>query len=134
MEIFVYNPKADRETLESFNNRVLSYSRDAVAVAVNPGKMGPGLTLSVFTAEELEVPAGTPCLFASVYHIEDVNDPELEEKINEFQTKVLDLRLDDDEEGGLWPASTHTIEGEDGDAWYVLLVTFALTTIIGEDK
>lgn len=129
MEIFAHNPKADRETLASFNERLLEYCLKAVVVGVQPAKVGDGIVLSLLTAEELDAPGGTPCVFPAVYRIQDVNDVELEEKLNEFCIQLADMDLPDvDPEADLVCSGAQIIEVADGEAWFVAQVTYAVAT------
>lgn len=122
MEIFIYNPDADRETLDSYNARLLEYSREALAVQAVPAKAGRGVSMSLLTADELEVPPGTACIFPAVFYIEDANDPLLEEKLNEFCSEVEKMEIDEAE---LAIVGSATVDGDGDTAWYVILVAFA---------
>ena len=135
MEIFAHNPKADRETLESFNERLLEYCLKAVVVGVLPSKVGEGLVLSLLTAEELDAPQGTPCVFPAVYRIRDVTDVEIEEHLNAFCSQLVEMNLPDgDPETELVCTGAQIVDGAEGEAWFVVQVTYAVATLGPDEK
>ena len=124
METFVFNPKVGRETLASFNDRILDFARDEVVVGVAASVAGGSLVLGLTTASDIQAVRDTPCVFPSVFMIEDTEDPELEEKINEFVEAVNGVKFDGGGDTDLQTVHQEVLRIDGDKAFFVATVIY----------
>lgn len=85
MNIFCFNPKHNRESLQEFNDRVQEFCLDSGAVGVEAMAVGGYLMLKVLTLDGMdgEIPEGMPTVMPSVRKM-DADDKDWEEQIISF--------------------------------------------------
>lgn len=93
MEIFVYNPAENRETLESFNKRVSDFCLKNPVSAIQPSVVGPSIILSVSKADDLG--AIGPCFSAEVHELEG-SAKMLEEQLDDLKQQIASQHKHDD--------------------------------------
>ncbi len=82
MEVFVFNPRLQRETLQQFNERVQEFCLQHAVVQITPASIGSNLVLSLLMAEDLDQP-GMPTFMPAIRPIK-TDDADLEEQLSKF--------------------------------------------------
>lgn len=97
MNIFCFNPKHNRESLQEFNDRVQEFCLDSGAVGVEAMAVGGYLLLKVVTLDGMdgEIPEGMPTVMPSVRKM-DADDKDWEEQIMSFCKQEEEKATEDD--------------------------------------
>lgn len=80
MEVFAYDPRVNRETLASFNERVNEFCDDEAVIGVEASVIGSVLMLCMTTADDTEAMEGMPTVRIVLKPI-DSKDADIEEQL-----------------------------------------------------
>lgn len=96
MNIFCFNPKHNRESLQEFNDRVQEFCLDSGAIGVEATAVGGYLMLKVLTLDGMdEIPEGMPTVMPSVRKM-DAEDKDWEEQLISFCEQEEEKATEDD--------------------------------------
>jgi hypothetical protein len=126
MEIFTYNAKKPRESLEDFNQRLREYCDDAPVVAIQPQVIGAQLVIPLTTADDVEAMPGAQTLMPHVVGLDGLDD-----MLEETLTDVLgEIEETDDEQDSKIPYQLVTMSRADlpSQGWGVFIMINGLVT------
>jgi len=92
MQVFVFNPRNQEETLRDFNQRLQEYCDAEEVVSIDCETIGSSLIITCVEADDINAPAGSPVLVATMRKIKDGED------IESYLEGVLD-KIDESNEG-----------------------------------
>jgi hypothetical protein len=115
-EIYVFNPRANRETLKDFNERLKAFCDENPVIRVKAQVAGPNLVIQMLVADELSTVAPThgvaaidpesqaPSTLLPVVFSIDTDAKDLEEQMAGIRDSFLkDFAKSKDAADGVWP-------------------------------
>ncbi len=96
MFTFVFQPKANRETLRDFNNRLREYCAETPVVSIDASAFGPNLIIQGTTADDVDA-EGVPT-FTAVVRTLDPLDNDIEEQLDGLIDQEFEKHPKSDEE------------------------------------
>lgn len=119
MFTFVFQPKANRETLREFNERVREYCVDNPVVSLDANEFGGNLILQGTTADDMDAD-GVPTFTATVRTING-DDTDLEEQLDGMIGQEMEKhKSDSDDSDPNLPVKFIIASGEKR-SWVVIL-------------
>lgn len=119
MEVFVFNPRKNRETLREFNARIQEFCLDNPVVGITPASLGSNLIISLLLADDLDQ-GGLPTYMPAVRSMK-TDDIDLEEQLAAFLRGEREKNAQNDPR---IPSQLVIVERKDKpeDGWAVLMI------------
>mgnify|MGYP006295112173 CR=1 FL=1 len=94
MEIFCYNPRKPRESIDQFNDRIQSFCLDHAVIGMNPQILGGQLVVSITLADDADM-ADANTLMPLIMEVEST-DESLEDFLTEAKVNIEQAHRDSD--------------------------------------
>ena len=138
MQVFVFNPSTQRETLQAFNARVREHCEQAGVVNITAQAMGNNLILRVLTGEDMEEAGGEGVGAATLHPVvvkvstKNRDDAMLEEDLSGVVEAQEAL---DDEDNANVPFDLLMVDNKNGDGgWAVFIIVNGFIEGEGPDE
>lgn len=131
MFTFVFQPKANRETLREFNSRLSEYCSENAVVGIEATGFGPNLIIQGTTADDMDVddvPTLTP-----VVRTMNPDDSDLEEQLDGLIEQEVAKHNPDSEDGDPNLPVRFIVVTADKRSWVVLLCINGVAEDGGDD-